>query len=110
MHPRWGRQLDQYASSYGVDAAEHILTLDLGLPMDALESVRKISALATGSNSGHINSIDSTEQITLPILRSVLTLARSPHTFHCFAHPSLISGCITLMATVKLSGKHSVSS
>jgi hypothetical protein len=107
VHPFWGRPLDQYTYSYGMDAAKQRATLTVAMEIKAQAAVQKICKFA---DEGHlINQNDQVNEVTFSTLESVLQLALDPETFHHFARPSLIEGCIGLMATIKPLGKTSVS-
>lgn len=107
----WGRQVPEYAISY--DAVALLRTPDLNfeeqisLRIDAVTSICDICRLVGNKQGSELETAAS--QIDSFTLQSVLNLAYSPHTFRHFANPSLISACIRLMSTVKLSGEPVVS-
>jgi hypothetical protein len=111
VHPLWGRPLDQYVSSYGLDAAKERAgwnsELEINQRYKAREVILKICQLA---GEGKVVDYNNREDlVTLPMLKSILKLSQSPNTFDEFELPPLVSGCIKLMASVQSSGESSVS-
>lgn len=100
---QWGRPLNLYAISYDVAAAKKRETLDSRTATEARDAINRICQL--GAQVHQVNHNGETDEITLAMLEAVLKLALSPQTFRNFASPPLISGCIKLMALVKVSGK-----
>lgn len=106
-HPSWGRTLDEYTSSYGIDEAKRRVDLDSNSILEARQAIAKIGDL--GGEASQVIQEVKTDQIDLSVLKSVLNLALSPQTFRDFESLALISGCIRLMTKVGHSGKPSVS-
>lgn len=109
IYPLWGRELDDYTSSYDFEAALHRFSFnadsETALWLEAEESMLEICKLAGNGESRDLDAI--MDHIHLPTLQSVLKLALSPHTIRHLARPPLIRGCLKLMSTVKQSGKPS---
>ncbi|KAG8685821.1 hypothetical protein FRC11_010031 [Ceratobasidium sp. 423] len=94
----WGRTIDQYTRAYGsTDARKRINSAD-NLQGPALAAIEWISRV-TPNKTNH--------GATLSDLRSILEFSRSPVAYSSFASPSLVSGCIHLMSTIKVAGKTS---
>lgn len=104
---RWGRHSDQYYASYSLDVAKQRATLTSDLEIEAQAAIQQICKLAKETRS--LNKNNEVEKITLSTLESVLKLCADPDAFRHLACPPLISGCIKLMETIRMSGKPSVS-
>ncbi|CAE7179879.1 unnamed protein product [Rhizoctonia solani] len=103
-HPVWGRPLDQYAHAYQLSAFRknvHGATPRL-LAILAAKQIGRYS-----DRTDMPDSIDVSEQVTISTLEAVLKMAEDVDTYKTFLSPRLIGGCITLMQTVKVSGKTS---
>ncbi|KEP51251.1 putative transmembrane protein [Rhizoctonia solani 123E] len=103
-HPRWGRPLDKYLACYGSSAARKRVTVTPSMESEALESISYVVELA---GSAHAVGLAEANKVTIQTLQSILNLAQSPRTFHHFALPSLIRGCVKLMSTVQVRNKSS---
>ncbi|CAE6436784.1 unnamed protein product [Rhizoctonia solani] len=110
-HPRWGRSLAQYYSSV-YDSGPNFLEQKKNLGIDnavalrtrARNGIQKIRGLGERHDPlppGH------TKLIPLNTLESISKLILFPKALVNFSHPTLVGGCIKLMATVKESGKTS---
>ncbi|CAE6480817.1 unnamed protein product [Rhizoctonia solani] len=102
-HPQWGRPLAEYISSFTEDASKGRFYQSEFEPI-ALEAIEQVCQLAgDGSNI----SMRDVEQISVATLDTILVLSRSPLYLRHFESPSLISGCIKLMASVQVNGNPS---
>ncbi|KAG8703935.1 hypothetical protein FRC11_010340, partial [Ceratobasidium sp. 423] len=100
VHPVWGRPFEQYINLFTIEATKkrirwrHDFELDEARS-EAAEVTKKIYKIA-----GEWKDIDSRNlegYITLPMLKSIEKLSRSPITLVDFSHTALISGCVKLM-------------
>lgn len=111
-HPIWGRNISLYTKSYGLDIAldtRFDSDLECALLAKAQEGIRQICELIDDRFRKVTDAHTVARQIHISTLQYVMNLALSPHTLHVLACPPLISGCIRLMSTVKISDKPSVS-
>ncbi|CAE6498912.1 unnamed protein product [Rhizoctonia solani] len=102
-HPRWGQPLAQYTFSHSEDASRGQLYRREFEPI-ALEAIQQVCRLA---GDGSTVSKQDIEQVPLTTLNTILVLSQSPLYLRHFESPSLISGCIKLMASVQVAGKPS---
>ncbi|KAG8732698.1 hypothetical protein FRC11_011473 [Ceratobasidium sp. 423] len=98
LHPKWGRTLNDYTTSYDIEEMKRRLVVTEGMLAKAQEAMTCIC------DEGE------EERVTPSMLQSVLVLAQSPLTFRYFSKPDLIKGCLRLMATVKRQAEPSVCS
>ncbi|CAE6436805.1 unnamed protein product [Rhizoctonia solani] len=103
-HPLWGKSLDQYTHVYQIPATRRS-THGAVSRLLAVAAAAKISQLS--DNTEMLESSHSLETITISTLEAVLAMAEDETTYKNFLTPNLISGCITLMRTIKVSGKPS---
>ncbi|KAG8708973.1 hypothetical protein FRC11_006008 [Ceratobasidium sp. 423] len=101
LHPLWGRQYPHYVVSYTNEAIATPLASaqESHLRMKAfkaIDEIRKLEFFRTGPYRENIAS-----QITLSMLKALLDMTKVPEQFYCMAEPDLISGCVSLMASVK---------
>ncbi|CUA72649.1 hypothetical protein RSOLAG22IIIB_04968 [Rhizoctonia solani] len=102
---RWGRPLEQYATSYSLavnqrgavsweteEAAQFVKESMAGHVLDAHGPVPGVGDLV-GAND-----------ITVPMLQTVLELAHSPHHLDFFADPVFIGGCIRFLTKIRPEG------
>jgi hypothetical protein len=111
IHPLWGRPFTQYVSSYRLNDTRARVggTLDFEVEQyyNTREAVYKICKLA--GEGKVVDYSNKEDQVTLPMLKSIMRLSLLPNTLPHLGLPALISGCIKLMASVQCSGKSSVS-
>ncbi|QRW24902.1 glycosyltransferase family protein [Rhizoctonia solani] len=98
VHPRWGRPLDDYVGSYDLAAAKKRIDITSTMKAEAEESISQVVRLAGPSQ---YPDPEGTKVVTLQVLESILNLSMCPQTYHYFADPPLISGCLKLMGTVE---------
>ncbi|CAE6455400.1 unnamed protein product, partial [Rhizoctonia solani] len=101
-HPQWGRALDDYIGSFDLAAAKKRTTITPLMEAEAAELISKVFRL-----SGPAQWPDPLEAkaVTIQVLDSILVLALCPRTFHYFANPPLISGCVKLIGTVQVENR-----
>ncbi|CUA72973.1 hypothetical protein RSOLAG22IIIB_05103 [Rhizoctonia solani] len=94
----WGQTIDQYTQVYDSSDAKRRINLVVEVESPAQAAIARICKLTLNrSNPG----------VTLSDLKSILELSRSTSSYSFFASPSLVSGCIQLMTTIRVSGKAS---
>jgi hypothetical protein len=105
VQPHWGRSLDLYKYSFGIDSARqtNISADDENRGRDAIDIVCQLAI-----DAHQINSHFRANDITLATLESIIKLSLSPTTLHLFDDPTLLGGCVRLMSMVKPQGKPSV--
>ncbi|CAE6513653.1 unnamed protein product [Rhizoctonia solani] len=96
LHTHWGRTIDQYTESYGLNDAMKRISLVEDIQRPAQAAIERI---------GQVWSKKSDHGVNLSDLQAVLAFSQSAGAYPSFASPSLISGCIYLMAEIKVSGK-----
>ncbi|CAE6449845.1 unnamed protein product [Rhizoctonia solani] len=100
-HPVWGRPIDDYVASYDLAAAQKRKAVTRKGEAEAVDAIRSVSRLARQTRA------TPSENVTIQTLETILQLTLSPRTFHHFAHPPLVSGCIALLSEVKPEGRPS---
>ncbi|KEP44971.1 hypothetical protein V565_338080 [Rhizoctonia solani 123E] len=102
-HPIWGRPLAEYTLSYDLSASYKRKAITRKVEAEAVDAIKRISNL-----TGAVDyATQDGEKVNIQTLELILQLTLSPRTFHHFAHPPLVSGCIKLLSTVKAEGRSS---
>ncbi|CAE6525747.1 unnamed protein product [Rhizoctonia solani] len=104
----WGRPLEQYAASYGItNGARVIVSWEIEEEAQLVKEAMYGQILnAHGPVEGMGNFLGAND-ITLPMLETVLKLAHSPRHLDFFADPVFIGGCIRLLAQIRPEGRPS---
>ncbi|KAG8729363.1 hypothetical protein FRC11_008928, partial [Ceratobasidium sp. 423] len=105
-HALWGRPLEQCIQKYQIGAAPRSKNSEASVAAAsvAAEQIGRFSPRVDGPNTR-----DMAEPITISTLEAILKMAEDEHTYALFLSPGLIGGCISLMQSMKISGKLSVS-
>ncbi|KDN37885.1 hypothetical protein RSAG8_09859, partial [Rhizoctonia solani AG-8 WAC10335] len=95
-HPFWGRQYPQYTVYYTTEAlATPLISAGESRSLTVVsETIDKICKL------GNSRTNASVDHITLPMLTGLLDAIRDPGQLRFMAEPNLVSGCVSLMASV----------
>ncbi|CUA70766.1 hypothetical protein RSOLAG22IIIB_09100 [Rhizoctonia solani] len=96
-HPTWGREYPQYTNSYTTEALSTLLIS----AQDSRSLTAALDTINTICQLGNSHPSPSMDHITLPMLTDLLDTIGDPGQLRFMAEPALISGCVSLMASVK---------
>ncbi|KAG8689729.1 hypothetical protein FRC11_000941, partial [Ceratobasidium sp. 423] len=100
IHPHLGRHIPQYFDSYTNEAiaAPVVPSQETQLRVNAIKTINNLillGRLQEGTMGELLN------QVTLPLLLSVLELIKLPNEVKRLAEPKLVAGCVELMVSVE---------
>ncbi|CUA70767.1 GPI mannosyltransferase 3 [Rhizoctonia solani] len=94
LHPFWGRKYPEYTASYTNEALS-VSLMAAHEPKVTSETINRIRELS----GSRINT--TVDHITLPMLTDLLGAIMHPQQLQLIAVPHLVSGCVTLMASIQ---------
>ncbi|CAE7109842.1 unnamed protein product, partial [Rhizoctonia solani] len=106
IHMYWGRVIDTYDSRYVYDPKTPRQHVELSpQATEALQTngAKAINMLRTLGES----SVNNRNQITLPLLESLVDFTMFPTSLPMLGNPMVVRGCIKLLESVTRSGKYS---
>ncbi|CAE6414596.1 unnamed protein product [Rhizoctonia solani] len=100
VHAYWGPPLEEYALRYTKASIMARETLEEDIMNSARECIQTITAISKEEDQVKLDLLAS--KVSLEMLHSLLLLYLSCHGVIYLAQPSLVSGCIKLMRTIKV--------